>query len=197
MFEQQRHLTSSVDILFTLSLFYALIQFPNLVEWQDYILWIGICLIILNEQVSVRASYEVYNVIIYLLDIMSIVIYIIALAALNDEGYNLIYWAAIGTLWLLYALWDYYMIRFAVDQQARANLRKWGRYMLVSADLNFISLAVVLFTQDKLSDGIEYQIAHLSAQIVAFMLIIWALYLWNRDRFKAVMQIMREMERSR
>jgi hypothetical protein len=191
---QENHLTKAVDMLFTLALFYILIQWPQLATWQSKVLWIGVFLIALNEQVSVRATYDVYGTIIYLLDLGSLFIYVVALQALvvvdTKFGYNPEFWAAISVLWLFYAIWDYVMMPYA-DKEAKKNLRKWAFNMMSAFLVTFVSYLVISYGHYYLQ-GETLLLAEIVSQALAFGIILWALYLWNKDRIARAVEVINE-----
>lgn len=187
-------LTKAVDMLFTIALFYALVQWVYLESWQSKALWVSLILIILNEQVSVRASYDVYNIFIYMLDLVSLFLYIIALKALLADnpifGYEPSFWIAVGFLWLFYAIWDYVMMPFA-DDNAKKNLRKWAANMIFAFILTLISYGVMIFFP-LYFNGLVLSYGLIAAQVLAFVIILWALYLWNKDRLTRAMEVINE-----
>lgn len=191
--EERNHLTRAVDILFTLALFYALLQWNTIFTWQARILWVSLLLIIINEQVSVRASYSVYSLGVYFLDLLSILLYFFALAELAEAnspiGYGAEFWAAIAILWLAYAMWDLIMMRFARDSKAKASLRKWAVYMILASLITVGSYLVMRLTYDSLDNSIML-ILNSSAQIASLLIILWALYLWNKNRLERISDVL-------
>lgn len=187
-------LTNAVDILFTLAIFYALVQWTSLATWQSKLLWIGLFLIIVNEQVSVRASYDVYNILIYILDLVSLLMYVIALHALTviepRYGYDPTFWIAVAFIWLFYAIWDYVMMPFA-DKAAKRNLRKWATYMISAFIATIVCYIIIRFAPNFLQATSLFYVESIS-HIIAFGIIIWALYLWNKDRLSRALEIMNE-----
>ncbi len=187
-------LTKSVDMLFTLATFYALIQFPHLVTWQSKVLWVGLFLLILNEQISVRASYDVYNILIYSLDLVSLFLYVIAIHFLevtdSQLGYNPSFWIPVGILWLSYAIWDLLMMPFA-DKQAKINLRKWAINMIIAFVATMMCYLLIIFAPSLFEESTFGSVQYI-AQLLGFGIIIWALYLWNKDRVSRAMEIMNE-----
>jgi len=194
MSKHNNPLTKTVDMLFTLALFYLLIHWPQLSLWQSKVLYVSLFLIVLNEQVSVRASYDVYNTITYFLDLVSIYIYVVALDALMvvdlKFGYAPKFWIYIGFLWLFYAVWDYVMIPFA-DEEAKKNLRKWGLYMISAFFVTILSYLVISYAYHYFQGETLYRVETI-AQIVAFGIIIWAIYLWNKDRISRAIEVINE-----
>lgn len=191
---KENPLTKAVDMLFTLALFYVLIHWPQLVTWQAKVLWVSLFLIALNEQVSVRATYDVYSTIIYILDLASLFLYVVALQALiavdSKFGYNPSFWVAIGFLYFFYAIWDFVMMPFG-DKEAKQNLRKWALYMLTAFFVTLMSYIVISYSHNYLK-GETLFLTETISQLLAFGLIIWALYLWNKDRIARAMEVIHE-----
>jgi hypothetical protein len=186
--ESRDPLTKGIDVLFTLALFYALTQVVNINTWQGWLLWLGICMIAINEQISVRASYDVYNLFLYFLDIFSVLLYILGLkAAVNSSnslyGYDPNYWIVIGVLWLSYVFWDIVMIPYTRDEMAKLNLERWKRRMFLFALVNFFSYGVMRVTENNL-DVLYNRIINYVAQLVNYSFIHIILIIWNKDRFE-------------
>lgn len=191
---KENPLTKAVDMLFTLALFYVLIHWTKLTTWQAKTLWVGLFLLVLNEQISIRATYDVYGAIIYILDLGSLFLYVVALQALiiidPKFGYHPVFWVAIGLLWLFYAIWDYVMLPFA-DKEAKKNLRKWAFYMILAFLLTFISYFIISYAHYYLFDETLMLVEKIT-QLLSFGTIIWALYLWNKDRLARAVEVINE-----
>jgi len=185
--ESKDPLTKGIDVLFTLVLFYALSQAVNIVTWQSAFLWLGICMIAINEQISVRASYDVYNLFLYFLDIFSVLLYILGLKTATSSnaiyGYNPSYWIVIGILWLSYVLWDIIMIPHTRDELAKLNLERWKRRMFVFALVNFACYGLMRITENNL-EYLPYRIISYASQFVNYFFIHMILIVWNKDRFE-------------
>jgi len=191
--ESRDPLTKGIDFLFTLALFYALTQAVNIVSWQSGLLWLGICLITINEQISIRASYEVYNLFLYFLDIFSVLLYILGLRAATTPnllyGYDPNYWIVIGVLWLSYVVWDIVMIPYTRDSLARLNLERWKGRMLLFALVNFVCYGIMRFTEFQTSIPL-LKVANYVSQVLNFFLILLILIIWNKDRFENLKMIL-------
>ena len=178
-------LTRGVDFLFILAIFYALIQSTQLHSWQGLILWLALFLIILNEQLSVRSSYDVYNGPIYALDLFSLFLYVSALYALttpnNIYGYSPTYWLAIAFLWVSYALWDFVVLKQAYDEGARKSLLRWSRYMLLCAPITLLSFLAIYWSESYVS-FLSFHFINMGGQVLGLLIILWVLYVWNKER---------------
>jgi hypothetical protein len=182
----RQSLSSLSDILFMPLFFYLLTQWGVLTSWQSIVLWCALLMIVYNEMMSVRESYVVYNMSIYTIDLFSIFFYVLAVNALSKEdpllGYSPTFWIAIGFLWTFYAIWDFLMIK-SVNDDAKSDYRKWALYMGIAALVTFGCYFVIVKTSEQID--IKYNLyACRAAEILALGIILWALYLWIKDRHR-------------
>ena len=96
-------LTSLADMLYVPMLFYVLTQWEKIKTVPARLLWFGLFVLIKNELMSVRDSYRVYSVGLYLLDFGSLLTCLFGVDALTRDikpfRYDPEFWYFLAVLW--------------------------------------------------------------------------------------------------
>lgn len=159
---RQRLLTSLADMLYVPMLFYVLTQWEKIKTVPARLLWFGLFVLIKNELMSVRDSYRVYSVGLYLLDFGSLLTCLFAVDALTRDikpfRYDPEFWYFLAVLWALYATWDIMMFYKEEAPSYRKQLKVWTLYM-VSASCMTLICAMVL--QQVGTDLLDHKLLHI------------------------------------
>ncbi len=186
MANDKKNLKTMADILFMPMLFYVLTRWGDMGSLSGKILWVALLMFVYNEMMSVRESYAVYQVSIYILDLFSLFIYVLALDALSDAnayiGYDPTFWLAISGLWLNYALWDLFMSKL-VKKPDSFKYKTWSSCMFCFSITTFFCYLLISYTSSKLTIPLYKNIYYVSL-LIALSMILWALYMWISERHK-------------
>lgn len=177
-------LIALAELLFMPMLFYVLTRWSEIDTWQGKVLWFAVFALIQNEFLSVRESYPFYNIKLYLLDLISVIVYVISIDLLTKTnsiiGYNPLFWVLISILWLGYGLWDFLMLSQETVPEKKEKFKQWGRTMLLFFFITLLCGLGLLSTvnQPTLPDN-KYLIYIL--QFIPFCFVVWAVALWLKD----------------
>lgn len=131
-------ITHSIDVLYTLLLFYEF----TLPHWSQstisYSLWLLVTLVTLVDWMSTRAVYDLYSVSFLILDLVAVftLTHAARFATITDSqlGYDSRYWVAFSILSIVYAIWDFQVSgQQGINQRQVKSLRLWGWLMVTSA----------------------------------------------------------------
>ena len=178
-----KQLANMADILFLPMLFYILTQWDKIHHWQGKILWGALFIIVQNELFSVRESYKDYNVLLYFLDLSSLLFVLFAISSLSESksplGYDPEFWFFIAALWLVYSLWDFVMAFKTPDGDFKRDLKRWGRWMLLFSALTVLcAFGIITNESNTSSDG---KLLIFIIQIIPFAIILWVVFQWIHD----------------
>lgn len=182
--ESQRRthlLTGIADILFVPMLFHILTQWDKMTSWAARLLWFGLFILVKNELMSVRDSYRCYSVPLYLLDVLSLLIYLFAVQALTKSvplyGYDPAFWFCLSALWGSYSIWDIVMFNRESDVSYKEKLKLWSIYMAVACVMTFACALLLTQIATDLSTTTNVTIFYV-AQIVPGGFIVYAVICW-------------------
>ena len=180
----ENRLIALAELLFMPMVFYVLVQWGKMDSWQSKVLWLMIFALIQNEFLSVRTSYRIYTVTLYLFDLVSLVVYIVCIDALAKKntiiGYDPKFWIFISILWAGYAIWDFKMAILEENVEMKKKYKEWCRNMILFFILTLLcGVGIVLMAQGKVNQNTMYAIYILQA--IPFSLILWSLTWWIRD----------------
>ncbi len=131
---------------------------------------------------SVRDSYRVYSVGLYLLDFGSLLTCLFAVDALTRDikpfRYDPEFWYFLAVLWALYATWDIMMFYKEEAPSYRKQLKVWTLYMVsASCMLTLICAMVLQQVGTNLSSTTNYCI-FLGARIIPGLFMVYAVVSW-------------------
>lgn len=172
-------ITTFVDILVTLALFYNFSQWGSYPTLQAKLLGVFACIYVLNDWMTTRASFVVYSVRVFVADILVIFIISNIPNALNSPnsiwGYSPFFWLAIGSVEFIYAFWDNVIKTLTPSKDAKKTLTAWTY-------LSFLSTALCVGVFIYQMVGKSILIGHLISLIpVSYLTIITVK--WNWDRY--------------
>jgi hypothetical protein len=178
-------LIALAELLFMPMIFYILTQWEKMNSWQSKILWFMIFALVQNEFLSVRTSYRMYTAPLYLLDLLSLIMYVFCIDALANEnsvlGYNPIFWIYISVLWAGYAVWDFRMNSLENNDQMKIKYKEWGRLMVLFFIITLLcGLGLILLSNVNNSQTSIFYALYI-LQLIPFGFILWALTWWIRD----------------
>ena len=179
--EKQSHLFLLVELLFMPMTFYVLSQFDKITTWKQGLLWCVIFALIQNEYVSIKDSSPKYNIFLYLLDLLSLFVYLFALRSIfkfeEIIGYDPLFWVYLSVLWLSYGIWDWIMVFHEKDPPKKDDYKRWRNGMIICF-LITILCGLALFSISIQPASIPNMVIISILQILPFGCVVWSLCGW-------------------
>lgn len=180
----------SIDILFTLLTFYGFIQWSEMATFSSRFLGIGTLLVIVNEVFSSRATYDFYSDPMYILDLVDVFLFVNIFHMLRTDvqglGYDPTFWILIALVWLVYAVWDFFVIPYTQDTESRASLMRWEKFMLFAFLGTLVSYIVLVVVPSVLSDVSIVRNVNTIFTILPSCLIFGIIIGWNRKKLLTI-----------
>jgi len=181
-------ITTSIDVLWTITIFYAFYQLNSLRGYWPILLGILTTLLLINEWFSVRATFDFYTGPMFIADIFDVFLYISIFSALKAPGvfsYATNYWLGLSLIWFIYFAWDISVLPFTKDVGSAKSLKKWMYSMLFASVFTFISYLFYEYI-DKNQLLESYYIYALVLQYINASIILIVLYAWNKKKLETI-----------
>jgi hypothetical protein len=183
--EKQSQLFSLVDLLYMPMAFYVLVLFDKIDSPLRGVLWLIIFALVQNEYISIKSTSPKYNLLLYLSDIISLFVYLLALRAIfksntptqSNIGYDPMFWIFLSFLWLSYAIWNCVMIYHEHDHRKKAAWKRWRNGMFICFSITILC-GVALFNIINIPISPPISIITTILQVLLFGCVAWALGGW-------------------
>lgn len=186
-------ITTSIDILFTLLIFWVFYEWRNVATLEGKVLALFLYLIIINDWFSCRGTYEFYTSEMFLIDVVIIFLFQRMMDALTRADsvaqYDVVFWLLIAAMSVLYGVWDYVVSVYTRDDERGRGLRSWAHKMFATAVLCAASYAGLRWLQLH-SEFRTWMF--LVAEAPSFVVFVILIILWNKEKF----QLYKELERT-
>lgn len=182
-------ITASIEILVLIAVGYNFISWSSYTETSAMMLGALACWFSVSGWLTTRASFDVYNWKMLILDIL--VIFSLcsmpgALKAGGQWGYSPAFWAEFAFIEFLYAAWDLMLLRFVEDKK---DQKKYTFWMWISLGACLLMSATCLY-QLSLSQIVggkyfpdQVLVVGRSLEVCAAMYALSIDLYWNWDRY--------------
>lgn len=188
---QVNPITTSIDILFTLLIFWSFQEWKSATTLEAKVLLLFLYLIVINDWLSCRATYELYTTEMFLIDVIIIYLFqrmVDSLTRAGDvTGYDTAFWLMLAALSVLYGIWDYVVAVYTDDRERQRGLRSWGNKMFATAALcagSYVGLRWLQF------HSVFRSPMFLVAEGPPFVVFVALIVFWNKEKF----QLYKELE---
>lgn len=183
-------ITSSVDMLWTITIFYAFYRLHLLSGYWPILLGILTTLLLINEWFSTRATFDFYTGPMFLADIADVFLYVCIYTTLDNKDTNLSYsvffWLALSGIWFVYFIWDVFVIPYTIDEDSKKSLIKWEFWMFTAGVFTFGSFVILAVTSSDTPTWEKYYVELNVLQHINAGIILLVLYAWNKKKFDTV-----------
>lgn len=191
--KQENPITSSIDLLFTLIIFWSFTKWTYIFNIQAGVLLAFLYVIIINDWLSCRASFEFYTQTMFVIDVVILFLFLRMVDCLVEPdrpaGYEIDFWSYLAALSILYGIWDYIVAKYTKEDERAKDLKSWGNKMLITGFVCILSYV-----------GLQYLNAYqnvrtwrfLIFECPPFFLFMCLIILWNKEKF----QLYKELERT-
>ena len=185
-------ITASIDFLFTLLIFWALLQWDHSTTIASKFLFVLLYLIIINDWFSCRATFEFYTSEMFVIDVIIIFLFLRMVTSLTIShltlGYQSVFWMQLSFLSILYGIWDYVVSIYTEDIGRRKGLKSWGNKMFLEGGMCIASYFWIEWIQTRVeSRSLVFLIPELPPVLIFVTLVI----MWNKEKF----QLYQELEK--
>jgi len=181
-------ITTSIDTLWTITIFYALYQLNTFRDYWPILIGILTTLLLINEWFSVRATFNFYTGPMFFADVFDVFLYICAYSALKAYGsltYSNTYWLCLSLIWFVYFIWDVSVLPFTLDEGAAKSLKKWKYSMLFASIFTFGTYLFFVF-HDLQQLSFHYSLLIQILKYANLIIIVVVLYAWNKKKIATI-----------
>lgn len=186
-------ITASIDILFTFLIFWAFWEWRDVTTLESKVLLLFLYLIIINDWLSCRATYEFYTTEMFIIDVIIIFLFMRMVDSLGRTDsvarYDITFWFLLAGLSILYGIWDYIVCIYTKDAERKRGLKSWGNKMFVTGVLCAMSYIGLRWLQ--LHSTFRTPM-FLVAEAPSFLVFVVLIVFWNKEK----LQLYKELERA-